>query len=189
MTLHKCMTPPRPLRGFPVIPVPRISAHLAELVEGDHDLTVFDVTNHEINPVPQFYEHAHYVGSLAVLYKAVHECGWIEHTGDWDWWTGITLRDGTKIGDGAFVADPPTDDNDEAQTQRLEEEEDRIGHCDELIVPSILAPTHFPQVADPTTQVYAGMAVHLEMHPINEDHTIRKCVRLDQISTIHIGQR
>lgn len=185
--LHICMIGDRPIRGFPVIPHARISSLLAGLVTGDHDLTLFDPPEGE-NPLPAFYEHAHYVGSLAVLYKAVHETGWIEHTGDWDWWTGLTLRDGTKIGDGAFVARPPENTEDEAELQRLEEEEDRIGHCDEFHVPAT-HDMHFPQVADPATQVYAGMGVHLEMHPINADHTVRKAIRVDQIAIIHIGQR
>ena len=176
----------RPTRGL-VIPHPRISSLLAGLVTGDHDLTLFDPPEGE-NPLPAFYEHAHYVGSLALLYKAVHETGWIEHTGDWDWWTGLTLRDGTKVGDGAFVCTPTNieDYTDEDQIQAQEDAEDRIGHCDEFHVPSI---ADFPQVADPTTQVYAGMGVHLEMHPINADHTVRKVIRVDQIATIHIGQR
>lgn len=179
--LHKCMVVPHhPHGAYPVHPSPQISSHLAELVRGTHDLTLMDDPEGETNTNrPAYYDHAHYVGSLAMLYKAVQDTGWVEHTSDWDWWTGLTLRDGTKVGDGSFVYDGPTDKD--------YEKADAHGYCDEFVVPSVKDPLNFPQSADPFTNVYKGMAVRLERWTDNTGAV--EAYRVEDIASIHIGKR
>ncbi len=48
-------------------------------------------------------EWLNFLASLSALYKATHLIGDIEHTGDWDWYVGIELEGGLKIGDSAYV--------------------------------------------------------------------------------------
>lgn len=179
--LHKCMVNPYQHGARPVHPYPQISNHLADLVKGTHDLTLFDHPNGEMASArPPFYDHAHYVGAIALLYKAVQEIGWVEHTGDWDWWTGLTLRDGTRVGDGFFVYEGNTDeDYDKA---------DAHGYCDDLIAPSVKDPSHFPQSADHSTNVYAAMGVRLESWT-TDNIALKEAYRVDQIASIHIGER
>lgn len=140
---------------------------------------------------PAFYDHAHYIASLSIVYATMHECGDIEHTNDWDWWVGITLRDGTRLGDSSWVIDPITDHTDEAQIQVLEKSEDEHGYCDTFTVP-LAQGGHFLQSANPDELGYAGMAVHLERWiPVSIDGAdiATNIIRCDQIASIHIGQR
>lgn len=76
-------------------PYPDISQHMADQIEGVHDLTQFDDTpTHE-----SYRHHLIYARCLQSYLAAMQEIGWHEHTCDWDWYVGITLRDGTRRGD------------------------------------------------------------------------------------------
>lgn len=89
-------THPNFMRTYPSAGTyPDISPFMADQIEGVHDLTQFDDTpTHS-----PYHHHMIYVRSLQTFYEAMNKIGWYEHTADWDWYVGVTLRDGTRRGD------------------------------------------------------------------------------------------
>ena len=87
---------PNFMRTYPSHPdhaYPDISGHMADQINATHDLTKF----------PTLHDALIYVRGLLLYYKATREIGWIEHTEDWDWYVGITHRDGYRLGDDLFT--------------------------------------------------------------------------------------
>ena len=180
--LHPCMVPPHAGNDwwtYPIHPAPQISNHLAELITGDHDLTLMDANNTEARHGGPFYDHAHYLASLACAIDAMNGLGNIEHSGDWDWYLGMVLRDGTKIGDGSFLdfEDDPDYDKETAH-----------GYCDTFHVPT------FSQTR-PDNLSYADwfttMPVILDLwhNSANPDGNSPITVQVKDIALVHFHQR
>ena len=190
--LNKCMIHSSSLkyaREYPVYPHPQIASHLADLIAGDHDLTLMDATSREDKYGGPFYEHAHYLASLACAIDAMNKLGEIEHSNDWDWWLGFTLRDGTKMGDGSFVCDPViNDETNEDQIQAQEDAESNHGYCDTFSVPT------FDELRPEGTEYsdwFTNMEVVLDVwhSQADPDGKVKHAVAVKDIAIVHFNQR
>lgn len=90
-----------------------LSSKLISLFEGTHDVSMLD-SKPPLDGLPS----ARYmrIAALVLLYDAVMQLGWIEHTSDWDWRLHVTLDDGTTV--------PNQTEDEEEWTDTIELDED-----------------------------------------------------------------
>lgn len=162
-------------REHPVHPYPQASSYIADLIQGDHDLTLMDANRVEARHGGPFYDHAHYLASLAACIDAMNTVGDIEHTGDWDWYLGMVLRDGTKIGDGSFIDFEDDPDYEKAHAH---------GYCDTFRVPTF-SETRPEEIS--YEDWYTNMPVVLDLW--NETTPNGITVAVKDIATVHFNER
>lgn len=117
----------------------------------------------------QFTDHLEAIAAYVTAYSMIQDLGDLEHTGDWDWWVGVTLRDGTRLGDYLHV-NPDDEDHDGP-------------YCDGIVFTNAKTP-HDVSRLDGDLGKHTLTLVMWSTDPVNDVK-----VRVSDIASIEIGQR